>query len=154
MSFPRGILTIRASTSLSSVISPIPRRLIPLGVVLVVVGLLPASVAASTYGTLVVRHSAPPGAMLETQFGRVRPPGSFLLVVTEPAKTQLQFKWSVHCFNAARRESGGASGEATVTSGHWVKRVRANWIKHPAFCSGSVVGSAAGSPVLVRVFAS
>jgi hypothetical protein len=121
--------------------------------VLAIAALLPASVAASTYGTLVVRHSALPGTMLEAQFGRVRPAGSFLFVVTEPAKTQLQFKWSVHCYNAARRESGGASGEATVASGHWVKRVRANWIKHPAYCSGSVIGSAATSPVLMRVFA-
>jgi hypothetical protein len=121
--------------------------------VLSILALLPASVSASTYGRLVVRHSAAPGAMLETQFQRVSPAGSFLLVVTEPANTQLQFKWSVHCFNAARHSSGGASGEVTVTSGHWVKPVRANWIKHPAYCSGSVVGSAAASPVLVRVFA-
>jgi hypothetical protein len=127
--------------------------MIPLGVALVIVALLPTSVAASTYGRLVVRHSAPAGSTLQTEFGRVRAPGSFLLVVTEPTKTQLQFKWSVHCFNATRRESGGASGEATVTSGRWIKQVRANWIKHPAYCSGSVVGSAAGSPVLVRVYA-
>jgi hypothetical protein len=133
--------------------SPIPKRLIPLGVALVIVALSAANVSASTYGRLVVRHSAAPGSMLETQFAGVRPPGSFLLVITEPAQTQLQFKWSVHCSNTARRESGGASGEATVTGGHWVKRVRANWIKHPANCSGSVVGSAASSPVLVRVFA-
>ena len=144
---------MRGSTSLSSMISSIPRRFLPLGIVLVIVALLPASVVASSYGTLVVRHTAPPGSTLETQFSGVRPPCSFLLVITEPANTQLQFKWSVHCFNAARRESGGASGEVTVTSGHWVKRVRANWIKHPARCSGSVVGAAASSPVLVRVFA-
>ena len=59
----------------------------------------------------------------------------------------------MHCYNASRRESGGASGEATVSSGHWVKHVRADWIKHPAYCTGSIVGSAASSPVLVRVFA-
>jgi protein-S-isoprenylcysteine O-methyltransferase Ste14 len=135
------------------VISPIPKRLISLGVVLVVIAVLPASVAASTYGRLVVRHNAPPGSTLETQFAHVRPPDSFVLVVTEPEKTQLQFKWSVHCYNAARRSSGGASGEATVASGHWVKRIRVNWIKHPAYCSGNLVGLAASSPVLVRVFA-
>ncbi|MEA2334127.1 MAG: hypothetical protein QOG40_617 [Solirubrobacteraceae bacterium] len=128
-------------------------RLVTLAVALVTVALLPASAAASTHGTLVARHSAPPGSMLETQFQRVRPPGSFLLVVTEPAQTQLQFKWSVHCFSASHRASGGASGEATVSSGRWTKQIRANWIKHPAYCSGSVVGSAASSPVLVRVFA-
>ena len=134
-------------------LSSIPKRLVPLGIVLVTVALLPASVAASTYGRLVARHSAPPGSMLETQFERVRPPGSFLLVVTEPTRTPLQFKWSVRCSDASHRASGGASGEATVSSGRWVKQVRANWIKHPASCSGRVVGSAASSPVLVRVFA-
>ena len=112
-----------------------------------------ASAFAPTYGKLVVRHSAAPGSLLETRFARVPPPSSFLLVVTEPTMTPLQFKWSVHCFNTARRESGGATGEATVSSGRWVKRVRADWIKHPASCSGSVVGSASASPVLVRVFA-
>jgi hypothetical protein len=91
--------------------------------------------------------------MLEAQFQRVPPPGSFLLVVTEPAETQLKFKWSLHCFGASHRASGGASGEATVSSGRWAKQIRANWIKHPAYCSGSVVGSVASSPVLVRVFA-
>ncbi len=91
--------------------------------------------------------------MLDTQFSHIQPPQSFLLVVTEPSKTALRFKWSVHCYNAARRESGGASGEATVSTGHWVKRVPADWIKHPAYCTGSIVGSAASSPVLVRIFA-
>lgn len=91
--------------------------------------------------------------MLDTQFARARPPQSFVLVVTEPTKTELQFKWSLRCYNVARKESGGASGEVTVSSGHWVKRVRANWIKHPAYCAGGIVGSAADSPVLVRIFA-
>jgi hypothetical protein len=135
------------------VVSPILKRSIALTGALAIGVLAPSGAAATTYGKLVVRHSAAPGSLLETQFSRVRPPGSFLLVVTEPAMTPLQFSWSVHCFNAARRESGGANGEATVSNGHWVKRVRANWIKHPAYCSGSVVGSAAASPVLVRVFA-
>jgi protein-S-isoprenylcysteine O-methyltransferase Ste14 len=135
------------------VVSPISKRLVGLAVALVTVALPPASVAASTHGMLVARNSAPAGSMLETQFQRVRPPGSFLLVVTEPARTQLQFKWSVRCFGASHRASGGASGEATVSSGHWAKQIRANWIKHPAYCSGSVVGSATSSPVLVRVFA-
>ena len=118
-----------------------------------VAALLPATVAASGYGKLIVRNNALPASMLDTQFSHIQPPQSFLLVVTEPSKTVLRFKWSVHCYSTARRESGGANGEATVSSGHWVKRIRADWIKHPAYCTGGIVGSAASSPVLVRVFA-
>jgi hypothetical protein len=120
---------------------------------LVVAGLFPATVAASGYGKLIVRNNALPASMLDAQFTHVKPPQSFLLVVTEPSKTVLRFKWSLHCYNSARRESGGANGEATVSSGHWVKRVRADWIKHPIYCTGSIAGSAASSPVLVRIFA-
>ncbi|HMH46645.1 MAG TPA: hypothetical protein VK538_02925 [Solirubrobacteraceae bacterium] len=109
--------------------------------------------AARTYGKLVVRHVARAAATLETDFVHVRPARSFLLVVTEPSEVQLAFSWSVHCFNPAHRESGGAEGEATITSGHWVKHVRADWIRHPAYCTGSVTGTAGTSPVLVRVFA-
>jgi hypothetical protein len=131
------------------------RRHLPaaIGAGLVVAALFPATVAASGYGRLIVRNNALPASMLDTQFTHIQPPQSFLLVVTESSKTELRFKWSLHCYNAARRESGGASGEALVGSGHWVKRVRADWIKHPAYCTGSIVGSAASSPVLVRIFA-
>ena len=94
-----------------------------------------------------------PASKLDTQFGHVRPPRSFLLVITEQSKTELQFKWSVRCYSTSHRESGGASGEAVVSSGHWVKQVRPTWIKHPGYCAGSIVGTAASSPVLVRVFA-
>ncbi len=134
-------------------ISAICRRLLgPIGAALLLAATLPTAVFATTYGKLIVRNNAMPASALDTQFSHVRPPRSFLLVVTEPSKTELQFKWSVHCASASRRESGGASGEATVSSGHWVKQVRATWIKHPAYCTGSIVGSAASSPVLVRVF--
>jgi hypothetical protein len=137
-----------------SVPSPLRTRLLrPLGLALLTAALLPAGSAASTYGRLVARHAAAPASMLDTQFNHARRAGSFLLVVTEPTKAELQFKWSLHCYDAARKASGGASGEVTVSSGHWVKRVRANWIKHPAYCAGGIVGSAAGSPVLVRIFA-
>ncbi|HEX8714477.1 MAG TPA: hypothetical protein VF706_02825 [Solirubrobacteraceae bacterium] len=108
---------------------------------------------ASTYGKLLVRHDAAPSASLETRFAHVRPPGSFLLVVTEPTDAPLEFSWSLRCVSASRRESGGASGKAIVSSGHWVKRERADWIKRPAVCMGSISGSAAASPVLVRIFA-
>jgi hypothetical protein len=120
---------------------------------LAAVALSPADAVAGTYGKLVVRHAAGPAATLETHFVHVRPARTFLLVVTEPSALQLAFSWSVHCFNPAHRESGGAEGEATTASGHWVKRVRADWIKHPAYCTGSVTGAAGASPVLVRVFA-
>jgi hypothetical protein len=109
--------------------------------------------AASIYGRLIVRNDALPAAVLDTHFQHVPPPRSFLLVVTEPRKSELQFKWSLRCYNNARRESGGASGEVTVSSDRWIKQVRANWIEHPAYCTGAVVGSAATSPVLVRVYA-
>ena len=109
-------------------------------------------VLATTYGKLIVRNNAMPASALDTQFAHVRPPRSFLLVVTEPRKTELSSSGRFTA-TARARESGGASGEATVSSGHWVKQVRATWIKHPAYCSGSIVGSAASSPVLVRVFA-
>lgn len=130
------------------------RRLTLIAVPLAAAALCPAAAtAAGIYGKLVVRHAAGPTATLETHFVHVRPARSFLLVVTEPSEAQLAFSWSVHCFNPARKESGGAEGEATVASGHWVKRVRANWIKHPAYCTGSVTGAAGTSAVLVRVFA-
>jgi hypothetical protein len=110
-------------------------------------------VAASTYGELIVRHDTAPSTTLATSFAHVRPPGSFLLVVTEPAKTPLSFHWSIRCVSRNGRESGGASGSATVANGHWVKRIGVTWIKHAASCAGSVDGSASSSPVLVRVFA-
>src|ERR1700744_1732191 len=97
-----------------------------------------ASASAETYGKLLARHSALPSGSLETHFLHARPPRSFVLVVTEPTKEQLNFTWSVHCASSGRRESGGASGRASVANGHWVKRVRADWIKHPASCSGSI----------------
>jgi hypothetical protein len=124
-----------------------------IGFALLAGALLPAACPASTYGRLIARNAAAPASLLDTHFSHARPAQSFLLIVTEPTKTELQFKWSLHCYNDARKQSGGASGEVTVSSGHWVKRVRANWIKQPAYCAGGVVGSAAGSPVLVRIFA-
>jgi hypothetical protein len=110
-------------------------------------------VAASTYGVLIVRHDSAPSAALATSFAHVRPSGSFLLVVTEPDKTPLSFHWSIRCVSRNGRESGGASGTATVANGHWVKRIGVTWIKHAASCSGKLEGAASSSPVLVRVFA-
>jgi hypothetical protein len=150
------------STSLRAVTSPMRGRFCTTRAVtaaLPAAAILGASLssacpaAASTYGQLIARNSASPSSPLSTQFDHVPAARSFLLVVTEPAEAQLRFTWSLHCVSSNRRESGGASGAATVSNGHWVKQVRANWIKHPAYCSGSVSGFAASSPVLVRVFA-
>ncbi|HTA06269.1 MAG TPA: hypothetical protein VK774_07895 [Solirubrobacteraceae bacterium] len=113
----------------------------------------PAFAEADSYGKLIVRRHAAPAAALDVRFGRVHAPHAFLLVVTEPSNEQLSFKWSLHCVGAAPRESGGASGRASIVSGHWVKRVRPTWIKHPVSCSGTIEGSTATSPVLVRIFA-
>jgi hypothetical protein len=134
--------------------SPNRQRLLSTIAVLLMSAALCASAAsAETYGRLIVRHSATATGALETRFAHVRAPGSFLLVVTEPKREQLNFRWSVHCTGSQPSESGGASGRASVASGHWVKRVRPRWIKHPVSCSGTIEGSAGASPVLVRVFA-
>ena len=113
----------------------------------------PHPAEANTYGTLLARRHAAPATSLETSFTSAAPSGSFLLVVTEPAHATLDVRWSLRCVGASHHERGGASGKALISSGHWVKRVRIDWIKHPASCAGSVSGSAASSPVLVRVFA-
>lgn len=134
--------------------SPTRQRLLPLIATFATVGALcPGPAGAEGYGRLIARHSATPTGALDTSFDHVRPPRAFLLVVTEPKGEPLSFRWSVHCLGSGPRESGGASGRAIVSSGHWVKRIRPTWIKHPVSCSGTIVGSAAASPVLVRVFA-
>ncbi len=124
-----------------------------MAVVLAVAAISPLAAGASTYGTLLARRDATPSASLETSFSNVRPPASFLLVVTEPTDASISFRWSLRCVSASGRERGGASGAATVSSSRWVKRVRTDWIKHPAECSGTTSGSAASTAVLVRVFA-
>jgi hypothetical protein len=73
-------------------------------------------------------------------FHHVRPAPTFSLVLTAPAKSQVNVTWTVVCYDPARKSSGGATGQATITNGHWSKLVRANWVMHPAYCSGSVVG--------------
>ena len=117
------------------------------------IAVAPLDAGASFHATLIARHEVAPSASLATRFAHARPPASFLLVVSESTSAPLEFRWSLHCFSASRRESGGASGEATVSSGHWIKRVRADWIAHPADCTGTISGSAAASPVLVRMYA-
>jgi hypothetical protein len=147
---------MRHSSSLSTVESRIRRSS---SVALALSGVIAASASASTgvrantHGRLIARHLAAPTTSLKTRFARVAPARSFLLVVTEPAREPLHLTWSIRCFGNSRRESGGATGAATVASGHWVKRVPAIWIKHPTDCAGTVSGTAAASSVLIRVFA-
>jgi hypothetical protein len=128
-------------------------RWIAMAGVMVASGAVPASVGANTYGRVIARHLAAPATSLQTSFAAVARPSAFLLVVTEPTHETLHFSWSIHCASASPRESGGATGAATVSSGHWVKRVRVAQITHATACAGSISGSAAASPVLVRVFA-
>lgn len=116
----------------------------------------PCSAAAATagYGQLIAGGAAgTPGAGV-ADFHHVRPPQQFWLVLTGSAQAQIRVSWSISCFNPAHRAHGGAAGQATVAHGHWVKRVRADWIANPAFCSGTVRGSAGGSRVLIHVYAS
>jgi hypothetical protein len=129
------------------------RILAPAATSLACVALGAAPAVAGTYGKLIVRHSAAPAETLDTHFSNVPAASSFLLVVTESAREPLSFTWSLRCDGANHRESGGASGRATIANGHWVKRISPHWIQHPTRCSGSVAGVAAGAPVLVRVFA-
>ncbi|MCW3031516.1 MAG: hypothetical protein JWM66_1649 [Solirubrobacterales bacterium] len=138
--------------------TPIIRRSlrpIALAAVLAAPATAPAAVQAGTYGRLIARHDAAPTASLQTNFANVAPPKAILFVVTEPPGVSLDFRWSVRCAgrDVQHRESGGASGAATVSGGHWVKRVAVAWIRHPTSCAGAVTGTAGSSPVLVRVFA-
>lgn len=126
---------------------------IVLAIVACAVAAAAPSAVAQTYGRLIVRHAAAPATPLRTSFAGVPPPSSFLLVVTETTDAPLEFRWALHCTSASHRESGGAEGAANVSGGHWVKRVRVDWIKHPAACTGSISGAAGTSAALVRVFA-
>jgi len=133
--------------------SSIRQKLTQTSAVVLVGALVYASpVAAATYGRLIARGNAAPSAAFQARFVHVRSPHSFVLVVTEPKTEQLNFSWSVHCTGSEPNESGGASGRASVGNGHWVKRIRPNWIRHPVSCSGTIEGVSAASPVLARVF--
>ncbi|HTB70092.1 MAG TPA: hypothetical protein VK707_03860 [Solirubrobacteraceae bacterium] len=147
---------MRHSSSLCTVLAmtgPRQLALISLAALAGAAAAAPLSAGASGYGQLIARRNAAPSASFATRFAHVRPPRSFVLVVNEPTDAPLMFRWSLRCVGASPRENGGASGEATVSSGRWVKRVRADWIKHPVACSGGISGSAAAHPVLARVFA-
>lgn len=128
-------------------------RSIAMAGVIVATGAVPASVDANRSLRPVARHLAAPASSLQTTFVGVPRPRAFLLVVTEPTHEQLHFTWSIRCASASPRETGGATGAATVSSGHWVKRVPVMQITRASTCAGAISGSAGASPVLVRVFA-
>src|SRR5215475_8515746 len=97
--------------------SPTRQRLLPFLAIIATASVLsPVPAAAETYGRLIVRHNATPTGALDTNFGQVRAPRAFMLVVTEPKGETLSFNWSVHCVGSGPKESGGASGRAIVSS--------------------------------------
>lgn len=125
-----------------------------IGVLLAMAAVCQAAQAApGQYGQLIARGKASSVSAAKASFHRVRPPRVFWLVVTDPAKTQLSVSWSIDCSNPAHRRHGGAAGQANVAHGRWVKRIRADWITRPAFCSGSVGGSAVSGPVQIHIYA-
>lgn len=133
----------------------IRRRKLGLSAILVALTVAcPATAAGAGYGRLIADGAAAAPGAGEASFHHVRPPRQFWLVLTDPAQAQIRVSWSINCFNPAHRAHGGAAGQATVARGRWVKRVRADWIAKPAFCSGTVRGSAGASPVQIHVYAS
>jgi hypothetical protein len=113
-----------------------------------------AGAAGAGYGRLIADGAAGAPGAGEASFHHVRPPQQFWLVLTGPAQARIRVSWSIGCFNPAHRAHGGATGQATVAHGRWVKRVRADWIAQPASCSGTVRVSAGGSRVQIHVYAS
>jgi hypothetical protein len=104
-----------------------------------------ADAAAAGYGKLIAGGAAGSPGAGEAAFHHVRPPQQFWLVLTDSAPAQIRVSWSISCFNPAHGAHGGAAGQATVAH---------DWIANPVFCSGTVRGSAAGSRVLIHVYAS
>jgi hypothetical protein len=114
----------------------------------------PAAIGArSEYGKLVAQGKLDATGTPKASFHGVRPARVFWLVVTNPAGPSLGVTWSVSCSNPAHKASGGATGEATIAHGHWAKRVRADWIKHPSYCSGRVEGLTDSGSLKIRVYA-
>ena len=112
-----------------------------------------APAATSGYGNLIASSRDGTASSAKADFHLVAQPRAFWLLVSDRAGTKLTISWSISCANAARSERGGAAGKATIGRGHWLKRVRADWIKRPAACSGVVRGSAGRSPVQIHVYA-
>jgi hypothetical protein len=140
--------------------SKLQRRLRSIGVRTLSVALLSFAVACPAalgaqgeYGKLIAQGKLGAGGTPKASFHGVRPARVFWLVVTNPAGPSLGVTWSVSCSDPAHKASGGATGEATIAHGHWAKRVRADWIKHPSYCSGRVEGLTGSGPLKIRVFA-
>jgi hypothetical protein len=136
--------------------SSIRRRKLELSAILLALtaGCPAADAAAAGYGTLIAGGGARALDVGVANFHHVRPPQQFWLVLTDSAQAQIRVSWSISCFSPAHRAHGGAAGQATVAHGRWVKRVRANWIANPAFCSGTIRGSAGDGRVQIHVYAS
>jgi hypothetical protein len=134
----------------------IRRRQLKLSAILLALGALsPGAVAAdSGYGTLIARGASGTLATGAANFDHVRAPRLFWLVLTDSPGAQIRVSWSISCFDPAHRAHGGAAGQATVARGRWVKRIRANWITRPVFCSGVVRASTDSPPVQIHVYAS
>jgi hypothetical protein len=112
-----------------------------------------APAATSGYGKLIASSRDGTASTAEADFHLVSQPRVFWLLVSDRTGAKVTISWSISCVNAARGERGGAAGKATIGSGRWVKRIRADWIKRPAACSGVVRGSAGRSPVQIHVYA-
>jgi hypothetical protein len=131
------------------------RKLELSAILLALTAACPAAASASAgYGRLIAGGAGGALGAGVADFHHVRPPQQFWLVLSDSARAQIRVSWSISCFNPAHRAHGGAAGQATVAHGRWVKRVRADWIANPAYCSGTVRGSADGSRVLIHVYAS
>jgi hypothetical protein len=114
----------------------------------------PATAAAGGgYGRLIATAKIEAAGIPKASFHGVRPAPVFWLVVSNPTTAKHDISWSVSCANPAHKASGGSKGEATIVRGRWVKRIRANWITHPSYCSGRVEGVAGSAPLQLRVYA-
>jgi hypothetical protein len=125
---------------------------------LAILGALAVSSAATAaagggYGRLIATAKIEAAGIPKASFHGVRPAPVFWLVVSNPTTAKHDITWSVSCANPAHKASGGSKGEATIVHGRWVKRISANWIKHPSYCSGRVEGVAGSAPLNLRVYA-
>jgi hypothetical protein len=109
--------------------------------------------ASSGYGKLIASSRVDALGTPKASFHGVRPARSFRLVAMSPGGTQLSVNWSITCSDPAHKASGGASGEATIVHGRWSKLVRADWIKHPSFCSGRLEGALGSASLRLRAYA-
>ncbi len=163
---PRSLRAVQIALQLVTVTSATrtcqakQRRLAPIAVrallvtVLAIAVACPAALAAHRdYGKPIAQGRLGVDGTPKASFHGVRPAPSFWLVVANPAGASLGISWSVSCSDPTHKANGGATGEATIAPGHWAKRVRADWIKHPAYCSGKVEGLIGSGPLRIHIYA-